>query len=83
MLRKTKVSYINRHLKLVEKEKMEFVNPVRMSLHERRIHALSIKEEKLKKFIVVKGFESKYEKKLKKEVDNLKAKLESYSTTIN
>lgn len=83
MLRKTKVSYINRQLKLVEKERMEFVNPARMSLHERRIHALSIKEEKLKGFIVVKGFESKYEKRLKKEVDNLKAKLESYSTTIN
>ena len=78
---KFQVHRINRKGNLVISEKELKVYPEKMNPHQRRLLALEVKEESLWKQL--KANNQTKARRLQKEINNLKAKIESYSTTIN
>lgn len=78
---KFQVHRINRKGNLVISEKELKVYPEKMNLHQRRLLALEVKETAYKR--VSQRGDTEKALRLQKEIDNLKSKIESYSTTIN
>ena len=78
---KFQVHRINRKGNLVISEKELKVYPEKMNPNQRRLLALEVKEIALKR--VSKRGDAQKARRLQKEINNLKSKIESYSTTIN
>ncbi len=78
---KFQVHRINRKGNLVISEKELKVYPEKMNPHQRRLLALEVKQAAFER-VSKRGDEEKA-LRLQKEINNLKAKIESYSTTIN